>query len=176
MTPASVPTWAYKLPNAWGDNRYAAHQALWRAFPHDEPQKQAAPFLFRVETDVVHVRARQAPEGFRSHADVLDWVQGDMGRLRMHINVHRRSNGVTLQVRHGDVLPFVERVLHGMGVDVVDADLSILPFRVQTRTPVFPVSVDAGIRVRDTAMLSRAYAWGVGRVKHLGFGMPILSR
>ncbi len=172
-------TWNYRLPNAWGDNRYAIHQFLWRAFPHNQPVKQHAPFRFRVEADVVLVQAIGEPVGIpNAKAEVFSWKSGDEGRLKIHLNIHRRKNGNDKPVEHDDVLPFVERALYRTGVSVVDEDLSIIPFKVRgtNGVPVFPVSIDAGIRVDDNVALLSAVTTGIGRRKYLGFGMLILTR
>lgn len=171
-------SWSYRLPNCWGGRRYAIHEALWIAFPHGLPSKQAAPFLFRVETDSVLVRSRTEPLGIKARVEAPSWAPGDLARLDLHLNVHKRHGGQNLPVLHGDVLPFVLRILGRMGVEVVDDDLSILPFAVQQhdRVPLFPVRVDALVKVQDADAVRRALVHGVGRAKYLGFGMPLLSR
>lgn len=173
----SIKTWLSSVPNRWGSNRYSIHQALWPAFPFQHGGKQ--PFLFHVEKEVVLARSTVLPYWGDPRAEVVPerntWAVGDTAHLNLHLNIHRRQAHKEMPVEPSDVFPFVFRTLTKMGVSYSLDHLTAYPLHIQGQMHAFPVRVEATVQVQDVEALTFALANGVGRLKYLGLGMPVLT-
>ena len=176
----AIQYWESTIPNRVGQNRYSIHQDIWRVYPNNHFQKQ--PFIFRVtDAGTVVVRSVVQPLWYTGQANAVvkteDRTEQAAYTLSLHLNVHKRHGSQSLNIQNADIHPFVNRILEkaGLLLDAETLTLSMLQVR-NPGVPSFPLKVEATVKILNKWSTEKAVVEGLGRLKYLGFGMPVLTK